>query len=84
MSTCHSVPFTLAELRKAETVEFIGVWEGSFISMSGTGWDGDECACGDSHAIGKCERPQCKTAHGHWENGARTSAFRTWDVEEEI
>jgi hypothetical protein len=78
MSTCHGIPFTLAELRKAETVEFIGVWEGSFISMSGTGRDGDQGACGDSHAVGKRERPQYKAAHGHCKHGVCPSAFRTW------
>ena len=49
--------------------------------MSGIGRDGDKCACGNSHTVGKCERAQRNTPHGHWEDGARTLAFRTSDVE---
>ena len=49
--------------------------------MSGIDRDGDKSACGNSHAVGKCERPQRKAPHGHWEDDARTLAFRTSDVE---
>jgi hypothetical protein len=66
VSTCDGIPIALAELRKAKAVEFIGVWEGSFVSMSGTGRDGDERACGNSHAIGKCEWLQRETVRRHW------------------
>jgi hypothetical protein len=65
MSARQGIPFALAELRKAKAVEFIGVWIDSFICVSGTCRNGDKCACGNSHAIGKCERAQCETAHGH-------------------
>jgi hypothetical protein len=52
--------------------------------MSSTGRNRDNCARGNSHTIGKCERAQRETGRGHWKDGARTSAFRTWDVEEGI
>jgi hypothetical protein len=67
VSTCHIITFTLAELRKAKSVKFIRVWIGFFISMGGTGRNGDECACGDSHTIGKCKWLQGETGHGNWE-----------------
>ncbi len=38
----------------------------SFISMGGTGWEGDKCACGNSHTVGKCQRAQRETGHDHW------------------
>ena len=76
MSACHAIPFASAELRKAKSVKFIGVGIDSFVCVSGTGGDGDERACGNSHAIGKCERTQCKTAHSHWRDEVRISAFR--------
>src|SRR6266850_1494938 len=63
MSSCRIIPFTLAELRKAKPVKFVGVPINSFISMSGAGWHGDKCACGNSYAIGKCEWAQSETAH---------------------
>ena len=66
VSTCRITPFALAELRKAKTVKFIGVRIDSFISMGGTGRNGDECACGNSHTVGKCERAQRETGHDHW------------------
>ena len=63
----HCVPDILAKLREAKSVEFNGVWIVSFVSMSGTSWDGDKCACGNSHTIGKCERAQRETVHCNWE-----------------
>src|SRR6267142_377939 len=63
MSSCRIIPFTLAELRKAKPVKFVGVPINSFISMSGAGWHGDKCACGNSYAIGQCEWAQSETAH---------------------
>jgi hypothetical protein len=83
MSACHSIPFALAELSKAKSIKFIGVWIDSLICMSGTGRDGNECACGNRHTIGKCERAQCKAAQGHWENVAHTSVFRSWTLKKE-
>ena len=49
--------------------------------MSGIGRDGDKCASGYSHTIGKCERAQRNTPHGHWKDRTRISTFRTWNVE---
>ena len=83
MSTCRSIPFALTELRKAEPIKFIGVWIGSLICMSSTGRDGNECACGNRHTIGKCKRAHCKAAQGHWENVAHISAFRSWMLKKE-
>ncbi len=64
ISACGRVPFTFAELRKAKSVESIGIMIDSFIPMSAIGRYGDECTCGNSHTIGKCERAQRKTSHG--------------------
>ena len=65
MSARHFIVFTLTKFRKAKSVKFIGVWIDAFVSVSGIGRDGDKCACGNSHTIGKCERAQCKTDHSH-------------------
>jgi hypothetical protein len=65
MSACHAIPFALAELRKAKSVKFIGVWVDSFVRMNGTCRDGYKCACGNCHAIGKCERAQRQTVEGN-------------------
>jgi hypothetical protein len=62
---CHGIPLTLAKLRKAKSVEFIRVWKDSFIPMRGTGRGGDKRACGNSHAVGKCERAPRETGHGN-------------------
>ena len=57
MPTCHSIPpLALAELRKAKSIEFVRILIISFIVMSGFRREGNEGACGNSHAIGKCER----------------------------
>jgi hypothetical protein len=61
MPACHVNSLRITELRKAKSVKFIGVWIDSFICISGTGRDGDNCACGNSHAIGKCEWAQRQT-----------------------
>ena len=74
ISVRHGILFTLSELRKAESVKFIGVRIDSFVCVNGAGRDGDKCARRNSHAIGKRERTQCKTANGHWKE-AHTSAF---------
>ena len=79
-----STPLTLAELQKAISIKFIGIWVDSFIYMSGNGRNGDMCARGNSYAIGKGERAQREADPGHWKYGARTSAFRTCGVEEGI
>jgi hypothetical protein len=63
ISARNFIPFTLAKLRKAKSIEFIGVWINFFIGMSGTGWDTDERACGNSHTVGKRERTQREAAH---------------------
>ena len=52
--------------------------------MSCTGRDGDKCAGGNSHTIGKRERAQRETGHGNWEEVESKSASRTWGTEEEI
>ena len=77
ISACRGIPFTLAKLRKAKSVEFIGVWIVSLICMSSTGREGDKCACGNSHTVGKCERAQRKAGRGHWKDVAHTSEFRS-------
>ena len=59
----HFILIVVAKFPKAESVKFIGVWINFFICMSGTGWDGDKCACGNSHTIGKRERAQREAAH---------------------
>jgi hypothetical protein len=51
MSVHWGIPFALAELRKAEAVEFIWVRIDSFICVNSTGRNGDEGARGNSHAI---------------------------------
>ena len=57
MSTCHSIAVALAaELRKAKSIEFVRILKVSFIVMSGSRGEGNEGACGNGHAIGKCER----------------------------
>ena len=64
MHACHAIAFGFAELRKAKSVKFIGVWIDSFICLGGTGREGDKCACGNRHTIGKCERAQRQTLMG--------------------
>ena len=82
--TCRIAPFTLAELRKAKAVKFVGIRVYAFIFMDSTGWDGDKCTCGNSHTVGKCERAQHETVHDHWGKVARISAIRTWANEKGI
>ena len=48
-----------------------------FVSMNGSGRYGDDCACGNSHTIGKCKWAQHKTIQGDWEEACLTSAFFT-------
>jgi hypothetical protein len=81
---CHGIPLTLAKLRKAKSVEFIRVWKGSFIRMSGTGRDGDKCACGNSHSVEKCERAHREMSHGNWKEAGNKPASRTWDARKGI
>jgi hypothetical protein len=73
MSCCRIIPFTLAELRKAKPVKFVGLCIDSFVSMGGTGRDGDTCACGNSHAIGNREWVQSETAHDYREKVGRAN-----------
>ena len=68
MSTCHGIPFAFAELRKPKSV-IIEVWIDSFVSMNGSDWKGDNCARRNCHAVGKCERGQCKMNCDHWKDG---------------
>ena len=85
MHACHATAaLRLAELRKAKSVKLVGVWIDSFIHMNGTGWDGDQCACGNSHAIGKCERAQRQTEEGNWIEARSKSVCCTWDAGEGI
>ena len=63
------IPLTLTKLCTAKSVEFIHVWKFSFIHMSGTAWDGDKCACGNSHTVGNFERANRETGHGDWKEG---------------
>ena len=63
ISARHFIPFVFAKFPKAESVKFIGIWINFFICMGGTGRDGDKCACGNSHTIGKRERAQREAAH---------------------
>ena len=81
MPACHAIAFSLAKLRKAKSVKFIGVWIDSFICMDGTGRVGDKCACGNSHTIGKCERAQRQTAGRYCEGGSK-SVSRSWNTGE--
>ena len=76
ISACCGIPFTLAKFRKAKSVEFIRIGIVSLICMSSTGREGDKCARGNRHTVGKRERAQRKAAHGHWKDVAHTSAFR--------
>ena len=84
ISARRRIPFTLSKLRKAKSVKFIGVGIDSLISISYTGWDGDKCACGNSHAVGKCEWAQRETGHGNWEEVETKSASRSWSTGEII
>ena len=84
ISTRRCIPFTLAKLRKAKSVKFIGVFINSFICMGGTGWDGDKCAGRNSHTIGKCERTQCETGHGNWEKVGEQINISYLGTDEEI
>ena len=77
MPSCYTIPFTLAELRKAKPVKVVGVRIDLFVSMGGTGWYGDKCACGNSHAIGKCEWAQSETAH---DNCGKVGRAHQWFV----
>ncbi len=72
------IPFALTIFRKPKSVEYIWVREDSFVSMSGTRRNGDFCACGNSHTVGKCERAQHETAHGAWEDAESESVPHTW------
>ena len=83
ISACHGIS-SLAELRKAKSVEFIGVRIDSFIRLNGICRDGNKRPCRNSHAIGKCERAHGKTTSRYLKNGACTSACRIWKAEEEI
>jgi hypothetical protein len=60
ISACHGIS-SLAELRKAKSVKFIGVRIDSFIRLNGICRDGNKRPCRNSHAIGKCERAHGKT-----------------------
>jgi hypothetical protein len=64
MLACHAIAFSLAELRKAKSVKFIGICIDFFICLGGTGREGDKCACGNSYTIGKRERAQRQTLMG--------------------
>jgi hypothetical protein len=76
MPAYHSIPLTLAELRKAKSVKFIGIWIDSFVCMNGTGREGHKCACGNSHTIGKCERAQRQTVKRNYdEAGGKSVVF---------
>ena len=66
MPTRHSIPFALAELREAKSIEFARILETFFIAMGSFGWEGNEGACGNSHAIGKCERAQREAGRDNW------------------
>ena len=81
ISACRCVSLTFAELRKAKSIECIGIMIGCFVSMSGTARYGYECACRNSHTIGKCEWAQHKTNQGDWEEARLTSAVCTRDRE---
>jgi hypothetical protein len=69
ISAC--MPFNFTKFHKAKSVEFIRVCIDSFIRMSGTGRDGDDCPCGNSHAVGKRERTQRETPHRNCEEAIR-------------
>src|SRR5712671_7206520 len=71
VSTYRGITLALAQLRKTKPVKFLSVRKDSFVLVSSTRWNGDECACGDSHAIGKRERAQRETAHDHWRKDKR-------------
>src|SRR6266851_3210920 len=66
VSTSHSIAFTLPELRKPKSIKFVGVFIDSFVCVSGAGWDGNVGACGNRHAIRKCEWAQHETGHDNW------------------
>ena len=66
MSTARYIPFTLAELCKAKSIKFVGIFKVPLIRMSGPEWDGDESAWRDGDTIGKCERTQHETGHDSW------------------
>ena len=74
----HGFSFTLAKPRKAKSVEFIGVWIDSFVCMSSTGRNGDKCAWGNGHAIGKCERAPYKTGYRHWKDRPHMMAHQNF------
>ena len=78
VSARHCVPNILSKLREAKSIEFNGVWIVSFVSMNGTSRDGDKCACGNSHTIGKCERAQRETVNCNWEKAGRKSGSEPW------
>ena len=69
VSTYRVVTPALAQLRKTKAVKFLRVQKVSFVLVSSTRWNGDKCACGNSHAIGKRERAQRETVHDHWRKG---------------
>jgi len=66
MSAGRSAPFFLAELCKAKPVKFVRILIDSFVRLSGTSWEGDERAWGNSNSIGKCERLQHEPGHDNW------------------
>jgi hypothetical protein len=75
VSVYRGIPFTFTKLRKAKSVKLLGVRIDSLVAMYGTGWDGDECACGNSHTIGKCEGAQRETDQGHWRKGGALISY---------
>jgi hypothetical protein len=75
------LPLTFAELRKAKSVECIGIMIFCFVPMSDIARCGDERACGNCHTIRKCEWAQRKTSQGDWEGARLTSAFLSRDRE---
>jgi hypothetical protein len=66
VSRGDGTPFALAELRKTKAIKFVRIRKCSFVCMSSTRRDGDERACGNGHAIGKCEWSQREAAQSHW------------------
>ncbi len=72
------IPFALTELLKPKSIEHIRVCEDSFVSMNSTRRNGDLCACGNYHAVGKCEWAQHETAQGPWEDAEGESVPHTW------
>ena len=78
ISVVRFIPFAFKELRKPKSVEYIWVREDSFVYMSGIRRNGDFCACGNSHTVGKCEWAQYETARGPWEDAEGESVPHTW------